>query len=138
MTNQHEHQAHEHETDETRFMAWLSQLQADVAESVGGTLLRGARPVQVGDTAGATRRPSTSGGSVVGYSLHNSGANPVVVYLRDGSDSTGDIVAVVQLPAGVADSGWYGPGGLNVAQGVYVDYPAGAGLEGAVYLRGTD
>lgn len=124
--------------DFSEVVRWLSSLRVDVAETVGGVLLRGARPVQVG--AGGTKQPATSPTSLVGYALRNTDpANPATVYLRDsfsGQGAGGDLVIPIQLTAGQCLSAWFGPGGLNLSRGLYVDIVTGA-VEGAVYLRGA-
>lgn len=133
------------ETDEQALVRWLGNLRADVAESVNGVLLRGARVVPVGATTAtpfATARPAAGPGALVGFSLRNREAGPVTAYLRDGCDAAGPIVAPVQLAAGATTTHWFGPGGLNLVDGLFLDCPAGAdgqkALEGAVYLRGVE
>lgn len=118
------------------FMRWLTDLRVDLAETVGGTLLRGARVVQVGDTDGATARPAIGAGSLVGYSIAG-GAAGATVYLRDGVDADGALVATFTLAADESTSAWFGPGGLNLSRGLFVDVAAGS-IEGAVYLRGSE
>jgi hypothetical protein len=120
------------------FTKWISELRTDLAGSVSGVLLRGALVVPVGSAANATSRPTTTGGALVGYGLRNTDpANPATVYLRDGADSDGTLVVPIQLAGGAAASAWFGPGGLNLVSGLFVDIAAGA-VEGTVHLRGAD
>ncbi len=126
------------ESEELELVRWLAQLRTDLAESVGGVLLRGARVVQVGTAAGATARPTTSAGALVGFSLRNtSDATTATVALRDGPDNAGVLVATVQLAPSESVRDWFGPGGLSLSEGLYVDVTTGA-VEGAVYLRGNE
>ncbi len=126
------------ETEQLELVRWLAQLRTDLAESVGGVLLRGARVVQIGTAAGATARPTTAAGALVGFSLRETtGTTDATVILRDGADSAAPLVAVVQLAPGESVRDWFGPGGLGVSEGIYVHVSAGT-IEGAVYLRGAD
>lgn len=133
---------HHDETDNLeQFTAWLAQLRVDLAESVGGVMLRGARVVQIGTPDGngfATARPLLGAGSLVGYAIRNASAtDPASVVLRDGRDGDGDLVVPLELAAGESARDWFGPGGLNLSAGLFVDVVAGV-VDGAVYLRGSD
>lgn len=126
--------------DAARFVAWLSELRADMAESVGGVLLQGARPVPFGGPDG-TRRPATSDSTLVGWSLRTSGAVDAVVRLRAGTNADGTLVAIARLGPGEDSQQWLGPGGVSVPHGLFVQVlPATEepNVEGAVYLRGSD
>lgn len=112
---------------------WIEQLQTELAQSVGGVLLRGARVAQIE----SGRRPMTAGGALVGYSIRESAGAAAVVNLRDGPDAAGQLVATVALAANAAETVWFGPGGLNLANGLFVEIATGAAV-GAVYLRGAD
>lgn len=126
-----------HEIDLVR---WASQMRADVAESVGGVMLRAARTVPL------TVLPtilSASPGRLVGWSVRETaGTSPYVLRLRNGDNSAADLVAIVAGAAGAADSHWFGPGGLSFTDGLYVEIVTGAGLsssvEGVVYLGAAD
>lgn len=115
---------------------WISQLQTELSQSVGGVLLRGARVAQI-ETA---HRPMTSGGALIGYSIRENAGPPgaaALVHLRDGPDAAGELVCTLALAAGESANAWFGPGGLNIAQGLFVHVETGS-VAGAVYLRGTD
>lgn len=127
----------EQSTPQIEYTRWLSQLRADMAESLGGTLLRGARAVPIGSAAGATKRPRTTAGALIGWSVRETAGAAATVVLRDGCDANGDVVAEISLAANGAQTIWLGPAGVNVSQGLYVDLVAGA-VEGAAYLRGND
>jgi hypothetical protein len=131
-------------THEIDYVRWLQQMQTDLTETLGGVLLRGARPVQVGTADGATTRAATSPGRLVGWSLRVPAfsTNPGVVRLRDGQDATAPIVAVVNLPAGQGNTSWLAPGGISFQYGLYVEIVTGGGvetaIEGAVYLGAAE
>ncbi|MDR6212172.1 hypothetical protein QE364_003903 [Nocardioides zeae] len=121
-----------------QFTRWITELQVDVAETVGGVLLRGARVVPVGISQGATSRPTTAAGSLVGFALRNRSEEAdvsVTVYLHDGWDDTGDVVLAVSLAPGESVRDWFGPGGLNIAYGLFVH--ADGPVDGSVFLRGV-
>lgn len=128
-------------TVQINYTKWLEQLRVDLAQSVGGIMLRGALVVPVGSSAGARRgRVSTGPGALVGWALRNTdAANPATVELFDGTDAdTGSLVAPIELAAGESPPPtWFGPGGLNIARGLFLNVAAGA-VDGAVYLRGAD
>jgi hypothetical protein len=127
--------------DEIRMVRWLEQMRADVAESIGGVMLRGARPVPL------TVLPTVLSGSpgrLVGWSLRVPvfSSNPGVVKLRDGRNADGDLIAVINLPAASSVTEWMAPGGVSFSNGLYVEIATGAGLEtgieGAVFLGAAD
>lgn len=128
------------EPPEARFTRWLENLQVDLAESVGGVVLRGARPVAVGVTNGATRKPTTSPGALVGFSLRNrSEADDAIatVLYHDGGDDQADVILEVTLQPGESARDWFGPGGINLAHGLFMSIDGGE-VSGSVYLRGVE
>jgi hypothetical protein len=130
-------------TPEIDYVRWAMQLQTDMAETLGGVLLRGARPVQIGSANGATTRASTSPGRLVGWSMRVStlSADPGVVQLRDGFDGNADIIAVITIPPGRDAQQWMAPGGISFQNGLFVEILSGAGLavpQGALYLGGAE
>lgn len=131
-------------TAEIDYVRWLQQMQTDLAETLGGVMLRGARPVQVGTADGGTPRASTSPGRLVGWSLRVPAfsTNPGVVRLRDGQDASGAVLAVVNLPAGQSNTTWLAPGGVSFQYGLFVEIVTGgsveSGVEGAVYLGAAE
>lgn len=126
------------EAAEIAAVRWLTQLQTDLAETVGGVLLRGARVVQIGASVGGTARPTTAANALVGYGIRNlSDVDPATVLLRDGGDNAGDLVMPLVLAPAESARDWFGPGGLGLSQGLFVDVVSGA-VDGAVYLRGVD
>jgi hypothetical protein len=133
----------EKETHEIDYVRWMQQMQVDLTETVGGVLLRAARPVQIGTAGDATTRPSTSPGRLVGWSLRVStlSADPGVVKLHDGFDATGPVIGVVNVPAGKSEQNWMAPGGISFQYGLFAEILSGAGLatvEGVVYLGGAE
>ncbi|MEN8672572.1 hypothetical protein [Nocardioides sp.] len=121
------------------YTEWLETLRADLAESINGVTLRGARPVPIGITGGATKRPLTSPGALVGYAIRNLSEEDeatVRVLFHDGSDANGDVVLPLTLLPGESARDWFGPGGINLTYGLFVDIDGS--VEGSVYLRGVE
>jgi hypothetical protein len=125
---------------EVDLIRWASQMRADVAESVGGVMLRAARAVPL------TVLPtilSASPGRLVGWSVRETtGANPYVLRFRNGDNVGADLCAMVTGSQGTADNKWFGPGGISYTEGLYVEIVTGAGLsstvEGVVFLGAAD
>lgn len=126
--------------DEIAVVRWLEQMRADMAESLGGVMLRSARPVPL------TVLPtilSASPGRLVGWSVRETtGANPYVIRFHNGDNVGADLVAMVTGGGGTADNKWFGPGGVSFTEGLYVEVVTGAGLsqaiEGVIYLGAAD
>lgn len=130
-------------THEIDFVRWLQQMQTDLADTLGGVMLRGARPVQIGTAAGGTARVSTSPGRLVGWSVRIPalGALPGVLKLHDGQDASGDVIAVINLPAGGSNTTWLAPGGVSFQYGLFAEIVTGGvepAIEGAVYLGAAE
>lgn len=126
----------EKDTEEVDYVRWLQQMQTDLAESLNGVLLRGARPVQIGTAAGATNRPTSSGGRLVGWSIRETtGTTPAVLRFYDGRGSDAPLVAVANLAGGGSATHWLGSG-ISLTEGLYVDI-TGA-IEGAAYLGAAE
>jgi hypothetical protein len=142
--------AEEERPPEVDFMRFFNQLRTDVSESVAGVMLRGARPVPIGNAAdladrpnGATDRPTTSPGRLVGWSIRAVGIDPdppadAVVRLYDGAPADGGtLVAVVSLSLPFsADTQSLSPG-PGLVRGLHVEYVTGV-VEGTVWLGGVD
>lgn len=133
----------ERTTDEVDHVRWLMQMQANLAETLHGVMLRGARPVQIGQASGATSLVSTSAGRFVGWSVREStGANPAVLRLWDGRNNEGHLLACINLSNGGSNTTWLSPGGVSFQYGLYVEIISGTGLsddvEGAVYLGAAE
>jgi hypothetical protein len=127
---------------EIEAVRWLEQMRADVAETVGGVMLRAARPVPL---TVLPSRVSTSPGRLVGWSLRIPvfGTNPAVVKLHDGADAGGDLVAVINLPAASSDTKLLGGGGVSFSNGLFVELVTSGGtletaVEGVIYLGAAD
>jgi hypothetical protein len=130
-------------THEIDYVRWLQQMQTDLAETLGGVMLRGARPVQVLTTTGGTARPLSSPGRLVGWSMREtSGAASAVIRLYDGRDNTAPLVASFSLSQGSDKQAWFAPGGISLQEGLFVEAVAGGGLsqavEGAVFLGAAE
>lgn len=126
-----------HEIDVAR---WLSQMRADLAETLGGIMLRAARPVSL------TVLPtllSGAPGRLVGWSLHETtGTNPFLVRFRNGGDAAQPLIACASTAAGGVDTRWMASGGISFTEGLYVELVTGANLsttvEGTVYIGAAD
>jgi hypothetical protein len=119
---------------EIEVVRWLEQMRADVAETLGGVMLRSARAVAL------TVLPtilSLSPGRIVGWSLRETAGQPYTVRLRNGDNPAADVVAVITGVAGSGDTKWLGPGGVSFTEGLYVELVAGS-VEGAIYLGAAD
>lgn len=110
------------------------ELSAGLAESVRGLRIDGALP----RPARVNAMQYSSGGRLVGWSLIATGG-PVRVFLRDGNDSSGDVVAVIDLLDGENQTQWVGPGGISFVDGLYADAPITTGaLTGSVWIGAVD
>lgn len=106
-------------------VAWRQRLRANVAASLRGTVLRGARPVPVEPSGVITTGP----GTLMGLNL-TAGADAAVVRLYDGErpDVSGDPIQTVRIPAGRTRTRWFGPSGISVQRGLYVQTGASVGV----------
>lgn len=131
-------------TAEIDYVRWLQQMQTDLTETLGGVLLRGARPVQIGTADGATVRASTSAGRLVGWSVRVSlfATEPGGIKLRDGQDANAPVIAVINIPAKESVTEWMAPGGISFQNGLYVEILSGAGVsatvEGCLFLGAAE
>lgn len=127
---------------EVEYMRWLSQMQSDLAQSIGGITLQAARPVTL--TLGTATGSALSGvgGRLVGWSVRETGGtNPLVLRFRNGTDADQPVIGEAYTPAGQVTSQWFPPG-VSFTEGLFLEVVTGAGLstslEGAVYLGGAD
>jgi len=128
---------------EIDYIRWISQMQADLAESLGGVMLRAARPVALSLTASGTTQVSASPGRLVGWNLREvSGIGTLTVRLHNGPDIGSPLVACATAPAGGVAQCWMAPGGISFTEGLTVEVLSGSGLstqmEGVVYLGAAD
>lgn len=107
------------------------EVEVRLQATLGAVKLRGALAQPVG--TGGTNRPATANGSLLGWSLRNTGATAATVILRAGRDTGGAVIASIQLNVGESTRDWFGPGGVSYADGLFVDLTGT--IEGAVYLR---
>lgn len=108
-------------------------MRAAMSQFANGTRLKAARPVLL--------RPQSllwgGGCRLVGWSVRAVGG-VATLNLRNGRDSSADIVATITLSAdGVTATQWLGPGGVDVGEALWADYAAGA-VTGTVYLGAVD
>lgn len=124
-------------TGEIEFVRWAAQLQADLAASLGGVMLRGALPIAIGSAPGGSTRPLSSPGRVVGWSLlETSGTAAATVTLWDGREAGSRPLAYLHVGAGLADTQWLGGGGISVTDALLIDI-SGA-VAGVLYLGAVD
>lgn len=132
-----------HEVDVAR---WLSQMRADMAETLGGIMLRGTRPVKIGIAGGqpvGTYQPAGMPGRLTGWSLREtSGTGTGTVRFYDGrGDETqgGHLIATVTIPAGGSSNVQLAGNGVSYIDGLYCDLSmTTGGVEGAVHLGAAD
>ncbi|MFC8717782.1 hypothetical protein [Kitasatospora sp. NPDC057198] len=122
---------------EGEYIRWLSQLQADLAESINGVAIRAARPVPIGSAPGSSARPLSSPGRVVGWSVRETAGAAAVVRLWDGRDAGGQLLAAISLAASGAQTIMPTGGGINVSDALFVEVVSGA-VEGVLYLGAVD
>jgi hypothetical protein len=108
------------------------ELQAGLAEFHNGTRLTAARYVP-------TTRALAWGGSgrLVGWSVRATGG-PVTVLLRDGRDSSGDVLAVIDLVDGEHETVSIGAGGIAFPEALFLDRSGAGVLDGAVWIGAVD
>lgn len=131
------------QVQEIDFVRWLSQMQADLAASLGGVMLRGALPIPIGSAPGGSLRPLSSPGRIVGWSLHETeGTNPALLRVWDGRESGTKPLAYISVPAGGTDNKWLGQSGISVTDALLVELATGgslsASVEGVLYLGAVD
>jgi len=119
---------------------WFEQMRADMAETLGGIMLRAVRPLSL--TVLPTQA-SASPGRLVGWSLREtSGTNPFAVRFHNGDSTGADVVALAGGAAGSTDTRIFPAGGVSFTEGLYVTPVSGAGLstalEGVVYIGAAD
>lgn len=109
-----------------------AELQAGLAQSHAGNRLTGARPVDV------TRRLAWGGpGRLVGWSIR-ADVGAVTLTLRNGRDSTGEVLGTVELATDQSHTVWMGPGGVDFGEALFLDVTGAGTLVGAVYLGAVD
>jgi hypothetical protein len=125
-----------------QFVRWLSQMQTDLAQSIGGITLQAARPHTL--TLGSATGSQLSGvaGRLVGWSVRETGGvNPLAARLRNGADNAQPIIAEIYAEAGKVDTKWLPPG-VSFTEGLYLEVVTGTGLstsiEGTVYIGAAD
>jgi len=71
---------------------------------------------------------------LLGWSFREDAGTPAVATVRlfDGLDNTGTLIAAIELAESGSDHEWYGPQGVWVKVGVFVEKVAGTS-EGSVY-----
>lgn len=108
-----------------------AELEAGLAQFQSGLRIDGDRYVP------ASRQMLTNGRArIVGWSLR-AGAADVAATLHNGTDASGDVVAVLDLKAGTSSTTTLGRAGVACPAGVYLNVATGS-LTGAVHLGAVD
>lgn len=108
-------------------------LESGFRSSLRGTRLTGALPRRI-DSAPVAY---VAAGRLVGWSLYASGG-PVRLLLHDGHDTTGDVIAVVDLVAGENETVWLGPGGVSFVEALYVEQIGTGTPLGSLWIGAVD
>jgi hypothetical protein len=97
--------------------------------------MAGAQAIQTAGTT-ADEGITVHQGFLMGFSLRESAAAPAVAtaIIRDGTTATDPIVVVLELNGDQSATMWFGPDGIRINTGVYLDRVAGT-VTGAVYVR---
>jgi hypothetical protein len=125
---------------EIEVVRWMEQMRTDLAESLGGIMLRAVRPVPL------TVLPtilSASPGRLVGWSLRETGGtNGFACRFYNGDNSAADVVAIEGGPASAVRTQLFPAGGISFTEGLYLSLVTGGSLsssvEGVVYLGASD
>ena len=72
----------------------------------------------------------------MGFSLRESAASAAVAtaIIRDGTTDAAPIVVVLELNGDQSATMWFGPDGIRIDTGIYLDRVAGT-VTGCVYIR---
>lgn len=102
--------------------------------SLRGQRLTGALPRPVQGNAVTY----SAGGRLLGWSVLATGG-PVRFVLHDGIDTTGDVLAIIDLVDSENETVWFGPGGVSFSVGLYLEQigtgvPTGTMFIGPVVL----
>lgn len=117
------------------FLDGIDRLRAALTHSTLAVALQGAEIRQI-NTGGKDSLAATAGGRLMGWSVRETAGAQATVYLRDGTDSSGLIIAPIELAPNESTRDSYFPGGLSFVNGLFVDVVAGQ-VEGAVFLGGN-
>lgn len=114
--------------------AGFSKLQSEIAATRSAVRLRGVEPRPAVTASGASARVATSPTRLMGFMLcESTGAAPAKVRLWDGADTSGELVGAVSLVAGGNAREFFGPQGVGLSQGLFVEVVTGA-VEGTMLL----
>jgi hypothetical protein len=85
--------------------------------------------------AGTTDQLVWSGPTrLLGWSVSEEAGAAAKLIIRDGNGTGAPLVGVVSLAAGESNREWFGPDGINITTGIYVDRISGTTL-GGIYHR---
>jgi hypothetical protein len=97
--------------------------------------MAGAAAIQTTGTT-ADEAVTASQGFLMGFSLRESAASPAVAtaIIRDGTTATDPVVVMLELNGDQSATMWFGPDGIRINTGVFLDRVAGT-ITGALYVR---
>lgn len=119
----------------------MAALQTQLAETVGGVLLKGSRPVPVGPfTAAVTAGDhmlAHGPGQLVGICLAETAGTVITVILHDGYDASAPEIFRARISANNVDHGPVALAPVFFAVGLFVEISGGGACGGTVYLGGA-
>lgn len=85
--------------------------------------------------SGSDQALHTGVGHYFGFSFRETGgASPATVKIYDSAAASGTLLETISLAPGESRSDWYGPMGIRVSTGIYVDVGGSGTVEGAVRI----
>lgn len=122
----------------------LAQAIADEGERTRLAMAAGLEETRRGlRVDGAASRPVSpnainvnAAGRLAGWSLRSAGGN--VIVLHDGADTSGDVLAVINLADQQSETRWLLPAGVSFVQSLYVEVTGAGTLTGALWRGAVD
>lgn len=112
----------------------FTKVQSELAATRAAVRLRGVEPRPVVTGAGGSARVTTSPTRLMGFLLcEATGAAPAKIRLWDGADTSGEPVGAIALAAGANAREFFGPQGIGLTQGLFVEVVTGL-VEGTVLI----
>lgn len=109
------------------------EIRAGLQETSNALRLRGARNRPLYPDALVWGGP----GRLVGWSIRATGG-AVSVTLHDGRDTAGEVLAVIDVPAGESTQGALPGGGVSITEALYADVSGAGAVQGSIYLGAVD
>lgn len=120
--------------------AGLEKLVAAMGATRDAVALKGAEAKPL---TGKNQRITFVPGRILGFAVHETAGSNAVITMRDGSAAAirildgegGQVVVPISLAPGESAREWWGPGGVAVTAGVYLEVTGE--VEGSIFV-GTD